>query len=102
LLYATVSASPPDLITIAPRLSLKVTLGSSVPSEGRSYLEVEPSSFDYVFQTLVVRGDGQEEVVSKSFDQCNFYPLRHIEGDVFFKVLKKPTQRVLSCRLVVQ
>lgn len=96
LFYAVVCAISPSLITKPPRLQLRVTLGSTNPTEGREHLRIAPSRGDHALQSFIIRSDGVEEVIGRSLDQIDMYPLKSMEGDIYFRVSKTPTQRILA------
>lgn len=101
VLYALIHAISPSHVTRPPQFQLKVTLGSSNPAEARTYLKVGPSQRDFAFRTKVTYPDNTEQVVARSLDQSGIFPVKMMEGDIYFEVPKTAAQRVLSCVLEI-
>lgn len=101
VLYALIHAIAPSMITTPPQFQMKVTLGSTNPAEGRSHIRVSPSKCDYAFQTRITYPDGTEQDIGRSLDQSGIYPVKSMEGDIYFQITKTPTQRVLAANMEI-
>lgn len=99
LFYVLVHATSPSLIETAPVFQLSVTLGSTSQAEGISYVKSNPSQRDYPFVTKITYPDGSEQVVARSLDKSSVYPVKEMEGHLYFQITKTPNQRIFASSL---
>ena len=99
LLYVVIHATSPNLIETPPQIQMSITLGSTDPREGIKYIKVMPSRIDYPLVTKITRPDGTEVVINSSVDRNSVYPLKDIEGHIYFQVAKIKTQRIFASNL---
>jgi hypothetical protein len=103
IIYALINSTPPDTITDAPNFRLKVTLGSRNMLEKNEILTVFPSTKEGYDLTSYVLPEGASDTIkiTKPLNQCNHYPARMIQGDLYFEFEKRKSQDVLAAYLTI-
>jgi hypothetical protein len=101
VLYSLVHAISPNLITKAPQFRLSVTLGTSNASDSMEYLSISPSQKDYPFGSYITYPDDIKETVAKSLDQVDTFPIKQMQGSMYFHIAKKGSQRIMATCLEI-
>lgn len=103
VLYVVVCATSPNLIESNPQFFCDFSLGSSVSAEGIQFKTIAPSQkADYTFITKTTTDEGTSMTVARSIDQNSVFPVKILEGTIYFQVTKLSTQRPFSQSLRIQ
>lgn len=97
IFYVTLLADTPFTINTLPNLVLRATILPENPSDPKIYQIINPSQTDFPFASSYLSPDGTTRTqVSTSLDQISVFPIKEMQGMLYFSIPTTGSQVVAS------